>query len=769
MSERREEETHAAAESSADAVPRGQWWASYWPTSDSNEPPAQRRRLEEAPARPQWTLESMVEDILMEGNFAFNLTLNDFLRGKFSGRGIVESNEGVLMEEFAADPMRFIHDAELLGTIKASEPYNWVRRVMERKKNNERIIMRDVADLHRKGVLTLKQWGELGAEGMDGTERTRKLDKALHDLRLRTILLQTPTPEGLYESVYNATWSHVVEASDGEWMGMVVKEGKPPFSWKYKEAGGVLENYNEKDQFHPPRPRLMILTSDRGWPYSWRMMEAINNCYITSEVERVWRIVQGDLNGAFVTDDINLIDVRLRLLLGTPGIGKSMNAGSYLLHQLLHYDDKKLQVVVYCFGGELAYVFDKTKKTVAECFGEDNIITVVNELPRRCMNGYVIYDVDETGHGPSDDLPPSTSWGMIVLSCPHENQFEAWRRVMRPRLIIMNCPDESDVKAMCAWETRDRPAQEQADYWKVVEKRIYCVGPILLCVLTEAEYVERFNSTEDAVNSMTSSDVEHCSIMGTGKLWHGESVSHQLIRLVRIKGDIGCEEFLNAPVCEKLWHQAFEKLSTIMEEEELLLLAWRLMDSPLSGALEKCTAPVFILSTFVDAIQYKLEELQPPAWRPRRPCALRVWPSDHPKKSVLLPPLEYKLRKVDVEHGVLYVPAVKSFPLMDAFFFLKSSQKTMVGLQVATSKRRHITTSTVRQFNAYMAEYFNVEDTFALDFLWEIIYVQRAGSVPTPTWQRCGIVQQLNGGQGKAEEKIAAFWNRNVHQYQLEI
>ncbi|RNC56588.1 retrotransposon hot spot (RHS) protein [Trypanosoma cruzi] len=79
--------------------------------------------------------------------------------------------------------------------------------------------------------------------------------------------------EGCYESVYNARWSHVVEAPDGEGTGMDVREEEPQHSWTYKAVGDTLEKNNAAQQFGAPRPRLMVLTSEKGWPCSWKWKE----------------------------------------------------------------------------------------------------------------------------------------------------------------------------------------------------------------------------------------------------------------------------------------------------------------------------------------------------------------------------------------------------------------------------------------------------------------------------------------------------------------
>ncbi|RNF01532.1 putative retrotransposon hot spot (RHS) protein, partial [Trypanosoma conorhini] len=69
--------------------------------------------------------------------------------------------------------------------------------------------------------------------------------------------------------------------------------------------------------------------------------------------------------GSLDTKEQKKPEVGRRLLIGTPGIGKSMTAGSYLLYQLLHHDAAKLQVVVYCFGRGIAFLLGKSPKAMS--------------------------------------------------------------------------------------------------------------------------------------------------------------------------------------------------------------------------------------------------------------------------------------------------------------------------------------------------------------------------------------------------------------------
>ncbi|PWU92476.1 putative retrotransposon hot spot protein (RHS) [Trypanosoma cruzi] len=306
--------------------------------------------------------------------------------------------------------------------------------------------------------------------------------------------------EGYYESVYNARWHHVVEVPGGEGTGMEVREGEPPQSWTYKKVGLSIEKDDGVQRSGAAPPRLMVLTSEKGWPYTMNGLHgAGNDLCVNCEVERVWQIVLGDLTKWFSNFDLTLNPSPLpRVLIGTPGIGKSMNAGSYLLYQLLQYDVKKLQVVVHCFGITM-YVFDKTAKTVTKYVGNEISIVVLYGLRQCGMKGYIIYDVARQGTPPDTGLAPSSGWGMIVVSSPNVDNYDGWEEQVKARRIIMNCPDEKDVKAMCAWMKRGLEPDKQAEYWKMVEKHMDNVGPIPRYIFDENDYIVRLGAVDAAL------------------------------------------------------------------------------------------------------------------------------------------------------------------------------------------------------------------------------------------------------------------------------
>ncbi|PWU96897.1 putative retrotransposon hot spot protein (RHS,) [Trypanosoma cruzi] len=229
-------------------------------------------------------------------------------------------------------------------------------------------------------------------------------------------------------------------------------------------VGDTLEKDDGVEQSGEAPPVLMVLTSDKGWPYTLNAPYGCgNDLCVNCEVDRVWQIVLDDLTKWFSNFDLTLNPSPLfRVLIGTPGIGKSMAAGSYLLYQLLHYDIKKLQVVVHCFG-DTAYVFDKTAKTMTIYIGEIISKNVLYGLRQCGMKGYIIYDVAKEGTPPDTGFAPSSGWGMIVVSSPEVTNYDGWEEQVKASRIIMNCPDEMDVKAMCAWITRDKTKKKQAN------------------------------------------------------------------------------------------------------------------------------------------------------------------------------------------------------------------------------------------------------------------------------------------------------------------
>ncbi|ESS67188.1 retrotransposon hot spot (RHS) protein [Trypanosoma cruzi] len=202
-----------------------------------------RREAGERSRREQqikFTIFTKIEDVLLRRRVRANNTkLNDFLTVQLGGRGVVDANRNVLMEEFVRDPERYIDDEGVLNETK--KLYNYVSQGIAAR--DEMTFCEDLQCLYDKGVHNLLNWSEAAAEVKACVYGITKntLDAALEDVRKRTIKSAPIKPKGLYESVYNAMWHHVVEVPDGNGMGMKVEEGKPEKQWTYKAVGKTFE------------------------------------------------------------------------------------------------------------------------------------------------------------------------------------------------------------------------------------------------------------------------------------------------------------------------------------------------------------------------------------------------------------------------------------------------------------------------------------------------------------------------------------------------
>ncbi|PWV08159.1 putative retrotransposon hot spot (RHS) protein [Trypanosoma cruzi] len=568
-----------------------------------------------------------------------------------------------------------------------------------------------------------------------------------------------------YKSVYNARWHHVMEVPGGEGTGMEVHEGKPPQPWTYKAVGRTLEKDDGVEQSSAPRLRLMVLTFGEKWQFFGR--KASTDCYVNCEVDRVWQIVKGDLTELFSSRPEDHFTPHPRLLIGTPGIGKSMAAGSYLLYQLLHYDAELLPVVVFFIYGREAYVFDKTTETATSYTDKSIMIKAVKELSRRGMKGYIIYDVVYRLDIPSPFLPPG-GWGMLVVATPETTSYIHWASEKRAVRIIMNCPDESDVKAMCIWMKRNQPPQQQAEYWREVKGRMDKMGPILRRIFDEGSYKNWIAKCHSLVDWTDSWEIRSYFAFGNSKLWKGNSVLEYLARIVRVRGERNGESPFNAPITDHLASKILCKLKTLMTQAEFNLFVLRIRDYLMHANFGKCVMFAFLNVAFMAAIRRKLKELRPPARRQSHRCAPEVYSQEGPTSHYFLPSVEHIDKKTCINHRLLYIPGVEKFPLVDGFFFADTNPMTLVGLRMATAGGHHTTASTVRQFTECLAAYFNCWKKLSRDMSWEIIYVQHADSTPLNDWQRCDVVNSDNVSK-KENQKFAAFWKEKVRQYQVSI
>ncbi|PWV02966.1 putative retrotransposon hot spot (RHS) protein [Trypanosoma cruzi] len=226
----------------------------------------ERRWAEERAVREkqvELTLTTTIEDVLFRGRVRVkDMKLNDFITMEMEGRGILRANRNVLLKEFFKDPTRYIHDAGVLNEIQASDAY----LMAERAVRDEMDMEKDLRKLYKNGVSNLFGWSVASAEIRASVRDITKsfLDAALEEARKPTTTIAPIKMEGLYESVYNARWHHVVEVPGGEGTGMEVKKGRPPQQWTYKKVGYCLERDDGAEQYGAARLRLMVLASDKG-------------------------------------------------------------------------------------------------------------------------------------------------------------------------------------------------------------------------------------------------------------------------------------------------------------------------------------------------------------------------------------------------------------------------------------------------------------------------------------------------------------------------
>ncbi|EKG00262.1 retrotransposon hot spot (RHS) protein, putative, partial [Trypanosoma cruzi] len=186
-----------------------------------------------------------------------------------------------------------------------------------------------------------------------------------------------------------------------------------------------------------------------------------------------------------------------------------------------------------------------------------------------------------------------------------------------------------------------------------------------------------------------------------------------------------------------------------------------------SRALEQLGLRVFVYGELVSALVEELNELRSSERKEAQDSVLKVNHQGHPTHTVGLAELQGGVERIPMEYGVLYLPKVEKFPLVDGFFFVNSPQRTLVGLRMTTASAHHTTTSTVRQFTEHLAAYFEGWEELSRDMSWEMIYIKNADSTLISKWQRCDVVNTENLSED--EKEIVAFWDGKVHQYQFVL
>ncbi|CCD21047.1 hypothetical protein, conserved in T. vivax [Trypanosoma vivax Y486] len=546
--------------------------------ASAGEPPLVRARLEDVPG-PRWTLDSRVRDVLLDGvPPPDKKMLSECLERVGCDRGVANGN--IKMDIVIQEPEQFIPDE------------NTRRRILSLHECQTYALVYKVVPLLRgEGITSVGQWG--GAD--ENTDAKRAVKDGLADERLwnttRGLLdaaynvakdaearekerigiagnVVGEVIAGAFESVFEATWSHVLSGQEGSPLGMRVVDGLPENVWSDAEVNRTplsLPTENV-DDVRNDGLELLVLTSKKGWPYTkfdvpnnanltpLRMMRT-TDVVVRREVVRVWNIVRADLDAWLLRNNGEPTPF---VLVGSPGIGKSFGVGSYLLYELLHYAPDKLDVVAYLVHDRM-YIFYLPRGgevgRVERCKKNDGVERVM-QLSDAGKRGYMILDVEKDKSLPTH--VPSASWGSIVLSSPNEENFRVWcESNTEPRFLYINRYHAREMKAYFAWmrradiATADGNAAVRTELevsWRTMEKRMHEVGHAPRYVFNNERYEMRKNDSELFLNEFNIHTVfNFLDIFAGKKEWKDDDTIHTLVDLVRL-GDGAVERCGNRPV-----------------------------------------------------------------------------------------------------------------------------------------------------------------------------------------------------------------------------
>ncbi|CCD12914.1 unnamed protein product [Trypanosoma congolense IL3000] len=541
-----------------------------------------------------WTLDSPVEDVLMERCCGLgDMNPHDFLMKHF---GETLGSPCDSMRVFMGNPSFFLRDESLLTMVTESEPY---REFVEEYKCELELhkTMREGVDrLRAMGIISLRQWGSAAAanEVEDvGAYVRGVLNGALGTARHNAEAMRVGNTrsveeiDGVYDSVLNARWSYVVESDEyGEEtlkMGVVdVAPGEQPNLWSEAQADVPHDPKESWEGDVVPGVKgklfLAVLSSERGWPCtlfdaSELQRERVNtltgynakcDAYIRKEYLRVWHIVKKNMDewnsGAMF---------RPLFLIGTRGIGKSFATGSLLLYQLLHYRSRRLKVVAYFVEGK-AYIFHRENKRVMHYKEHDAALSEIKDMESRGICGYIIYDIGKESIVIRDLL---VDWGAVVISWPSEENYDIFTDQWRHTIpVFVSCYEDDELKAALVWERQSQLAKGQIKcvnlekYWEALSNRIYMVGPLPRYVLADhATFTKRMEEVKSALE-LVPYDFDRCTqLIGGSHEWHENSTTHKLVKVTRrtFRGQSApCDTSISTYVHGTLWRRAAQSPMT---------------------------------------------------------------------------------------------------------------------------------------------------------------------------------------------------------------
>ncbi|EAN77387.1 retrotransposon hot spot (RHS) protein, putative [Trypanosoma brucei brucei TREU927] len=537
------------------------------PPPPAAQPPQIRQRTEEGP---NWTMNSEVEDVLLEDYAVLRkMTVNDFIQEFVGGTFAVAEAENVRMPIFVKNPRRYIADAEILEDIQGTDEFEEYKELY-----NQFSEMNGKARyLDEKEIYYLRQWEEKGRGEIRefvGPMARGRLDAAVTAAkRAEKRAAQTAggavNLEGVYDSICNATWSYVVSGYDEEPLGMKVFGGRPRRIWTEEEVDVTPEpaNVDSEMEERPNGLEIIVLTSERGWPhnrfvlgYSEKCKAVSQHVYIRREIMRVWYIIQQVLKAWWV--DRSVVRPPIHVVIGTHGIGKSCGLGSFLFYSLFHFNEGMLDVVAY-FLGEVSFLIynrkDDERGRVVRYEDSGVAVRIINNMKYE-KRGHIIIDISGMMQKLLYTQLPSDIWGVTLLTSPNSGHFDEWTTNTGGRQIIMNCDDVCDIKAFMAWKKLSIHAREKVfnkrryelrkemeDEWRIVEGRINSIGPLPRYIFGLGCYEWRLKSVHDALETMKKSgEYSYSDIIGDIGVWQNNEVTDKLVKVIRVNGNAGVIE-----------------------------------------------------------------------------------------------------------------------------------------------------------------------------------------------------------------------------------
>ncbi|RNE96086.1 retrotransposon hot spot (RHS) protein, partial [Trypanosoma rangeli] len=169
----------------------------------------------------------------------------------------------------------------------------------------------------------------------------------------------------------------------------------------------------------------------------------------------------------------------------------------------------------------------------------------------------------------------------------HEDNLKAWKKHVGTMKVIMNCPDENNVKAMCTWETRNKTEEEQVEYWRRMYMRMHDVGPIPRCIFNDNKYKNRVEEIDNVLAGIDASNATQYDMIGGKEMWPSNDAPHKLVKVVRVKTQRGLEAFVNLPVCFSIESKLIAKLLEVDGKNNIIYRLLKCRKELLADASER--------------------------------------------------------------------------------------------------------------------------------------------------------------------------------------